>query len=216
MREFLHGLTDWTLQAADSDWAIALLALLAFSESVIFPIPPDPVLIAVGVANPDVAIWAAALVTLASVAGAYFGHLLGRRVGRPLLHRLVSESKVDRVELLFNRYGAWAILVAAFTPIPYKVFTILAGVLDLSLRPFLLASLIGRGARFMTIGVLVFLFGESIQDFIEGNFELLTVGGGVGVILIVAAYLVYRARSAQSEHGQDAGAVGVDTHRCRS
>ena len=192
MRDLLHDLTDWTLQAADSDWAIALLALAAFSESVIFPIPPDPLLIAVGVASPGSAIWVAALVTIASVSGAFIGHWLGRRVGRPLLSRLVSESKVERAEALFNKFGVWAILVAAFTPIPYKVFTILAGIMNLPLRPFVLASLIGRGARFMTIGVLVFLFGEEIQEFIEGNFEFLTIAAGVGLVVVVAGYLGYR------------------------
>ena len=192
MRELFHDLTDWTLQAADSDWAIALLALMAFSESVIFPIPPDPLLIAVGVANPGSAIWVAALVTVMSVSGAYVGHWLGRKVGRPLLRRLVSESKVERAEALFNKFGVWAILVAAFTPIPYKVFTILAGIMNLPIRPFLLASLVGRGARFMTIGVLVFLFGEEIQEFIEGNFELLTIVAGVGLVVVVGGYFAYR------------------------
>ena len=192
LRDLLHDLKDWTLDFADSDWALGALLLLTFSESTFFPIPPDPLLIAVGVANPSSAIWVAALVTLASVAGAYVGHFLGRRVGRPLLDRLVSESKVARAEALFNKYGAWAILVAAFTPIPYKVFTILAGVLDLPIRPFLLASLIGRGARFLTISVLIYLFGESIQDFIDQQFGLLTIAAGAGLIIVIAGYLVYR------------------------
>ena len=190
--DLLHDLKDWTLDFADSEWALGVLLLLAFSESTFFPIPPDPLLIAIGVANPSSAIWIAALVTLASVAGAYVGHFLGRRVGRPLLNRLVSEDKVARAEALFNRYGAWAILVAAFTPIPYKVFTILAGVMDLPVRPFLLASLIGRGARFLTIGVLIYLFGEPIQDFIDQQFELLTIATAVGLVVVLAGYLVYR------------------------
>ncbi len=194
MRELFHELTEWTLGLAENDWAIVLLALVAFSESVIFPIPPDPLLMAVGIANPGIAIWVAALVTVASVAGAYLGHFLGRKVGRPLLYRLVSESKVERAESLFGRYGSWAILVAAFTPIPYKVFTILAGILDLPIRPFLLASLVGRGARFLTLGVLIYLFGESIREFIEGNFELLTIAGGAAVIALLAAYLIIRNR----------------------
>ena len=190
--DLLHDLKDWTLDFADSDWALGALLLLTFSESTFFPIPPDPLLIAIGVANPSSAIWIAALVTLASVAGAYVGHFLGRRVGRPLLYRLVSESKVARAEALFNRYGAWAILVAAFTPIPYKVFTILAGVLDLPVRPFMLASLVGRGARFLTIGVLIFIFGDEIQVFIDEQFELLTIAAAVGLIVVIAGYLVYR------------------------
>ena len=208
MRELFHDLTDWTLQAADSDWAVALLALVAFSESVIFPIPPDPLLIAVGVASPGSAIWVAALVTVASVSGAFVGHWLGRRVGRPLLRRLVSDGKVERVEALFNRYGVWAILVAAFTPIPYKVFTILAGIMNLPIRPFLLASLIGRGARFMTIGVLVFLFGEEIQGFVEGNFELLTIAAGAGLVVVVAGYLGYTGWSGRRRGKIDTHATG--------
>ena len=198
--DLLHDLKDWTLDFADSDWALGALLLLTFSESTFFPIPPDPLLIAVGVANPSSAIWIAALVTLASVLGAYVGHFLGRRVGRPLLYRLVSESKTARAEALFNKYGAWAILVAAFTPIPYKVFTILAGVLDLPIRPFLLASLVGRGARFLTIGVLIYVFGESIQDFIDQQFELLTIAACAGLVVLVAGYFVYRrVRSAREQ-----------------
>ncbi len=193
MRDLYHELTDWTLQAADSEWAIVLLALVSFSDSIFFPIPPDPLLIAIGVANPGIAIWVALLATVTSVLGAYTGHWLGRRVGRPLLHRLVAESKIERAEELFNRYGVWTIILAAVTPIPYKVFAILAGVMALPVRPFLIASLIGRGTRLMALGVLVFLFGEAIQEFIEGNFELLTIGVGLGLLFMVAGYLAYRA-----------------------
>ena len=199
MRDLLHDLKDWMLEFADGEWALGALLLLTFSESTFFPIPPDPLLIAIGVANPSSAVWIAALATIASVAGAFVGHFLGRRVGRPLLYRLVSESKVARAEALFNKYGAWAILVAAFTPIPYKVFTILAGVLNLPIRPFLLASLIGRGARFLTIGVLIYLFGESIQDFIDQQFELLTIAAAAGLVVVLAGYLVYRRVRSASE-----------------
>ena len=199
LRDLLHDLKDWMLEFADGEWALGALLLLTFSESTFFPIPPDPLLIAIGVANPSSAVWIAALATIASVAGAFVGHFLGRRVGRPLLYRLVSESKVARAEALFNKYGAWAILVAAFTPIPYKVFTILAGIMDLPIRPFLLVSLIGRGARFLTIGVLIYLFGESIQDFIDQQFELLTIVTAVGLVVVLAGYLVYRkVRSSDS------------------
>ncbi|HCH10402.1 MAG TPA: hypothetical protein DEW32_14540, partial [Dehalococcoidia bacterium] len=135
---------------------------------------------------------------LGSVIGAVMGHWIGRKIGRPLLHRLVSENKTVRVEALFNKYGAWAILVAAFTPIPFKVFTILAGVMNLEMRPFIIASIIGRGARFLTIGVLIFVFGESIQSFIDDNFEILTIASAGGFIAIVIAYLVFtRMQSAR-------------------
>lgn len=192
MFDLLHDLSDWTLSLAESEWALVLLALVAFSESIFFPIPPDPLLLAIGIADPSMAIWAAALATLASVAGGVVGHYLGRRVGRPLLYKFVSEDKVSRAEALFERYGAWAILAAAITPIPYKVFTILAGVMNLRMRPFLLASLVGRSIRIMTVGVLIYLFGESVREFIDHNFELLTVGAMGMMIVMVLAYLVFR------------------------
>ena len=199
MFDLLHDLSDWTLGLAESEWALVLLALVAFSESIFFPIPPDPLLIAIGVADPSVAIWAAALATVASVLGGVVGHYLGRRIGRPLLNKFVSEDKIARAESLFEKYGAWAILAAAITPIPYKVFTILAGVMNLPMRPFLLASLVGRSARIMTVGVLIYIFGESVREFIDHNFELLTVGAGAGMLAVAAAWVVYsRVRAART------------------
>ena len=197
MFDLLHDLSDWTLSLAESEWALVLLVLVAFSESIFFPIPPDPLLIAIGIADPSAAIWAAALATAASVAGGVVGHYLGRRIGRPLLNKFVSEDKIARAESLFERYGAWAILAAAITPIPYKVFTILAGVMNLRMRPFLLASLVGRSARIMTVGVLIYLFGESVREFIDHNFELLTVAAGAGVVAVAAVWLVYNRWSAR-------------------
>lgn len=198
MFELLLRLADWTETLADSDWAVALLSLIAVSESVVFPIPPDPLLIAIGLTDPDSAIWLALLVTVGSVIGAVLGHWIGRKIGRPVLHRLVSKSKTARVEALFNKYGVWAILVAAFTPIPFKVFTILAGVMNFKMRPFIVASIVGRGARFLTIGVLIFAFGESVQSFIDDNFEILTIASAGGFIVIGIAYLVFtRMQSAR-------------------
>ena len=179
-----------------------MLSWLAITESFIFPNPPDPPPIAGGLAAPGSAIWLAALVTVASVAGAFIGHWLGRKLGRPALRKFVSESKIERAESLFNKYGAWAILVAAFTPIPFKVFTILAGVMNLEMRPFIIASIIGRGARFLTIGVLIFVFGESIQSFIDHNFELIMIVSGVILILVVVAYFIFtRMRNARRAVG---------------
>ena len=198
MFELLLRLADWTETLADSDWAVALLSLIAVSESVVFPIPPDPLLIAIGLTDPDSAIWLALLVTVGSVIGAVLGHWIGRKIGRPVLHRLGSKSKTARVEALFNKYGVWAILVAAFTPIPFKVFTILAGVMNFKMRPFIIASIVGRGARFLTIGVLIFAFGESVQSFIDDNFEILTIASAGGFIVIGIAYLVFtRMQSAR-------------------
>jgi len=175
MIELYHELSDWVVGFAESDWAIVLLALNSFIEAIFFPIPPDPLLVAVAIAQPEIAIWLGALTTAASVAGALVGHWLGKRLGRPLLLRMFSEAKVRAVESIFERYGVWATLIAAFTPIPYKVFAIAAGAMEMDRRGFLIASAIGRGARFITLGALVMIFGDSITDLVGSNFEIITV-----------------------------------------
>jgi len=202
MTELLSRLSDWVEGFAESDWAIGLLLLVATSESFIFPIPPDPLLIATGLAHPSWALWLAGLVTIASVLGAVVGHWLGRRIGRPLLYRLVSQPRIERAERLFTRFGVWAILVAAFTPIPFKVFTILAGVLDLKISHLVIASLVGRGGRFLTLGALIFVFGDSIQSFIDDNFEKLAFAAVAGLVALVAAVLIVdRVRRARRHAG---------------
>lgn len=189
---WLHDLSDWLLGFAESGWAIGILALSTFTESIFNPIPPDPLLIAIAVLQPHNAIWLALLATGASVAGAFVGHWLGGRLGRPIAERLFPEKYIVRGEELFERYGVWAILIAAFTPVPYKVFAILAGVLGFDRKLFLIASLIGRGARFLLIGALILAFGEEIEAWMEGNLAWITGAVGGALIAAVAAYVIYR------------------------
>lgn len=198
LRHLYHGIIDWSVGFADSPWAVAILAIDSFTESIINPIPPDPLLIAIAIGNPSNALWLAALVTATSVLGAVVGHWLGLRFGRPIVLRFFSETKVARVEQMFQKYGAWAILIAAFTPIPYKVFTVTAGVMEMERRPFIIASIVGRGTRFFILGILIFVFGEAIQGFIETQFELVTVVSSVVLIIAVAvAYFIMRYRKSR-------------------
>ena len=182
MFEILQELSNWIRDFAETDWALLILFVTAFLESTISPIPPDPLLIPMAVLQPNLAIWLGVLCTVASVLGAVLGHWLGAQFGRPILGRFVSEGRIRSAESLFDKYGVWAVLVAAVTPIPYKVFTVLAGVLKLDMKRFLIASIIGRGMRFLSLAVVIFLFGEDVQAFVEENFEALTVLAGVGVI----------------------------------
>ena len=197
MFDALHSMSDWLLGFADSGWAVLVLAVTSFTESIFFPIPPDPLLIAMAIANPGAGIWYAGLATVASVAGALVGHWLGLRFGRPLLDRMFSEDKIAPVERMFNRYGLWAVIIAAFTPLPYKLFAILAGVLHLDRKTFVIASLIGRGGRFFALGILIFVFGEEIEKFIDENFQTLTlaVGGAAVAAILIAAVFYARRRS---------------------
>jgi membrane protein YqaA with SNARE-associated domain len=204
MFDWLHAIADWTLDFADSGAAVVALALVALSESVFFPVPPDPLLIAIGIRQPEAAIWLAALCTVASVAGGVIGRWLGIRYGRPLLLRVAPADKVDAAERMYRRYGAWAVIASAITPIPFKVFTVLSGVMDMELRGFLVAALIGRGIRFMTVGVLIALYGDSVEELIRERFEYVTIGAVVAGLALVAALLAVRhvrRRSVASDSG---------------
>ena len=194
MIELYHDLSDWVIGFAESDWAILLLALNSFAEAIFFPVPPDPLLVAVALAQPDIAIWL----------GAADGGRLGRRGRRRPLARNAAGAAaapshvlggpVGYVESLFQRYGAWATLVAAFTPIPYKVFAIAAGAMRMDLKGFVLASAIGRGVRFVALGALVMVFGEPIANLVGSNFELITLALAALALAAAVGWLVWRRR----------------------
>ncbi len=211
VRDWYHTLSTWVEGFADSPWSIVALAANSFSDALFFPIPPDPLMIAISLPQRHMAIWLALLTTAASVVGAVAGYWLGHRFGRPALYRLAKEGTVRRVESMFERYGAWAVIMAAITPLPYKVFAVSAGVLDMDLRRFVLASLVGRGLRFLTIAVLITVFGESVRTFLETNFEEVTIVSGVGIVALVVAVVAFKklrdrrtARAAPSEAGPEA------------
>jgi undecaprenyl-diphosphatase len=183
----IDALHDWLVSWADSD--VGPMALFSFSaaESVFFPLPPDPLLIALGLRHPSSALWYALLTTVGSVLGALVGHWLGARFGRPLLERLHGKY-IDRVERLFVKHGFAAIFIAALTPIPYKVFTIAAGALGISRTPFVVASIIGRGARFFLVGGMIYLWGDRFQTFLDERFDLVMMAMGLMVIAALAVW----------------------------
>ena len=198
----LHDLREWLIAWADSPAGPIALALITASEAIFFPIPPDPLLIALALRNPDSALLLAGLATVASTAGGLVGHWLGVRFGQPLLQR-IGGDRVGRVEAMFARYGFWAVVVAGLTPIPYKVFTITAGVLGLPRVPFVIASLLGRGLRFGAFGVAIFLWGDRVQAFLEEQFDVVVLAIA-GVIVAAAAGWLLWSRLRRSP---DAGRV---------
>ena len=161
---------------------------LSFSESSFFIIPPEVMLIPLGLANPDMSLWYGVLATIASVFGATFGYWIGKKGGRPVLRKLFSEKKVETVKTLFQKYDTKAIFISAFTPIPFKIFTISAGVFDLNFKNFLFTSLVGRGTRYMLLSVLMLLFGDSIRYFLEHQFDKFVLVSTLGVIGAIAFY----------------------------
>jgi undecaprenyl-diphosphatase len=162
------------------------LFVVAFIESSFFPVPPDIILIPLVLLNPKMGFLYATFCTLGSVLGALFGYWIGIKGGRPLLLHMTKISKVERAEKVFSRYGALAVAMAGFTPIPYKLFTITAGVLQFNLIKFLLASFISRGARFYLEAFFLILWGEQILAFIHNWFGILTLS--VALILIAGYF----------------------------
>lgn len=186
---WIHGVYEWTISWAGTPHGTAALGLIAFAESSFFPIPPDVLLIALSLGRPDLAFWYAAVSTVGSVAGGAAGYAIGYWGGRPLVEWLFGRSKVELVHRLFQKYEAWAVGIAGFTPIPYKIFTIGAGVFYVDFKVFVLASVVSRGARFFLVAGLLYVYGAPIKAFIERYFELLTV---VFVVLLIAGFLVLR------------------------
>jgi len=186
--QVITQLVGWT-ENTFSPLGIWGLFILAFIESSFFPIPPDLLLIILCLNRPELSLLFAAICTAGSVLGGMFGYSIGYFSEEKILNRFIKESKMKKAHNFFEKYGPWAVLIAAFSPIPYKVFTISAGLFYLNFRKFIIASGIGRGARFFLVAVLVMFFGERIIEFIENYFNIITI---LTVIVVVAGYIAYR------------------------
>ncbi len=173
----LKRLYDWTLSLAASRHAMWALAIVAFIESSVFPIPPDVLMIPMIIARPRAAFRIAAVATIASVAGGLAGYWIGyglfESVGRPVLEFYGKDVYFDEFAADYNAWGAWAVLIAGVTPFPYKVITILSGTTGLNIWVFMFASVIARGLRFFVVAALLWRFGAPIRDFIEKRLGLM-------------------------------------------
>lgn len=183
-----NGLVEWTNEVFGGLGSFGLFAL-AFMESSFFPIPPDILLIAFSLADPSKALWFASVCTVGSVLGGMFGYLIGYVGEMAILEKLVSKEKIERVHRLFNKYEEIAILIAGFTPVPYKVFTIASGVFYINFKKFVLMSTISRGARFFLEAVLIMFYGAAIAALIDKYFDWTTIWITLGLIIL---YFIYR------------------------
>ncbi len=164
------------------------LAGLSFAESSFFPIPPDVMLAPMSLAKPKRAWHYAALTTLASVLGGVFGYLIGLfafDLIEPYLHSWGYWSAYLKAQGWFESWGFWAIFLAGFSPIPYKIFTITAGVISMAFLPFLIASAIGRGTRFFLVAGLMAWGGERMETALQRYVDIL------GWLLVVVFVLVF-------------------------
>ncbi len=190
MKEFL---INFIHSSINSNYSLLILSILSFVESSFFPIPPDTVMIPLALIQPKLAIFYALLTTVTSVLGGIFGYFIGLKGGRPIVKKIISDEKLYQVKLLYQKYDVWAVAIAGFSPIPYKIFTIAAGLFELDFKRFVIASLIGRGGRFLLVGGLIFIFGEKIKFFLDQYLEIFIVG--LTILLIGGFFVVNKILS---------------------
>jgi len=194
-RGMVRRLYDWVLHWAETPYGTPALFGLSFAESSFFPVPPDVLQIALSVSKPRRSFYYATVSVVASVLGAilgwYIGYALWGALGDFFLNYVpgMTQENFALVQQKYDEYGFLAILIAAFTPIPFKVFTITAGVFGISLPVLLLASVLGRSARFYAVAACIFLCGPRVKEWIEKYFELATV---LFAVLLIGGFLVIK------------------------
>ncbi|HAM55499.1 MAG TPA: cytochrome B [Candidatus Rokubacteria bacterium] len=192
-RHVVRRLYDWTVGWAERPGGTWALFLIAVAESSMFPVPPDVLLIALCVGLPRASFRFALVCSLGSVLGGVLGWTIGRAAWQLVrgffIPWIFSQAAFDNVQQLYQGNAFLAILTAAFTPIPYKVFTVTAGVLDVSLATLVAASVLGRSARFFLVGAVIYLFGARVRALIDRYFDLFTWGL---LALGVAGFLAVR------------------------
>lgn len=171
-------LYEWTMRLAASRHAPASLAAVSFAESSFFPIPPDVVLAPMVLARRDRAFVYAGLCTIASVVGGMFGYSIGlflEPVGIRILEIFGHPEGKAEFDALFDRYGVWFVVVAGFTPIPYKLITIASGMAHFDFLTFIWASAASRGARFFAVAAILKYLGPAMLQEFERRLNFYTI-----------------------------------------
>lgn len=188
----LRRLYDWVLHWADTPYGVWALFLIAVAESSFFPLPPDPLLLALCLGASKRSLEFAAVATFASVAGGMIGYAIGAgawTVAEGWFFAYVpgvTPDAFETVRAVYDRHGFAAVFFAGLSPIPYKVFTLASGVFGINFGIFVIASILSRGLRFFLIAALVYRFGPPIERFINHHFNKLVI---VFSVLLVGGFL---------------------------
>lgn len=190
---FLRKLYDWVLSWADSRYGSYALFFLAFAESSFFPVPPDVLLIALAISIPSQAFRYALICTMGSLIGGIVGYGIGlfgyETLGRPIVELYNGQEIMQSIKEQYDTLGFWGVLIAAITPIPYKIFTISSGFFSFNFTEFMLASVIGRSLRFFTVAALIWKFGPPIKRFIDKYFNSLAT---IFIFLLIGGFVVIK------------------------
>jgi undecaprenyl-diphosphatase len=181
------------------------LFVISFVESFISPILPDVLLIPMAMADPSQAIYYSIVATGASVLGGFIGYGIGFRLGMPIMKKVVPPQHVETIHGWLEKYGGWAIWLAAMAPIPYKFTSITAGVFKVNLFVFTIASVLGRAKRFLLEGILIYYYGDEAveliarytQDFLHSFLLLVALG------LFYYAWRKYKAKQRQRGESEE-------------
>jgi len=189
----LKRLYDWVLSWAERPGGALALFILAFCESSFFPIPPDILLIALAVGAPSRAFYFVLVCSAGSILGGIGGYFIGWQFMGTIGQRIVDfyglAPKVEQIATLYQNYDAWAVAIAGFSPLPYKLFTISAGAFDVNFSVFVMASAASRTLRFALLGGLIYWLGPSVKSFIDRYFNLLAT---VFTLLLIAGFVVVK------------------------
>ena len=178
---------DWMMSFASHPSALWVMGTVSFIESSFFPLPPDPLLIAMGL-NDRLKIWYYGIVaTVTSVLGGYLGYYIGFSLfetwGHVILQTYGLEQSFANFQLSFQKWGFWLICVKGLTPIPYKIVTIASGVAKIDLLTFTFASLLARGFRFFYVSWLLWKFGPKVKVLLERHLTIMVIGTCVFLVL---------------------------------
>ena len=190
----LKRLYNWILHWASTPYGVPALFAMSFAESSFFPVPPDVLLMALALGRPKRSLYYAFICSIASVLGGVLGYFIGAAIWDMVSAYFFSyipgftAERFGYVQALFEKHNFWIVFFAGFTPIPYKVFTIGAGVFHIAFAPFLAASLVGRSLRFFAVGGLIYCFGAPVRSFIDRYLNWLA--WGLMLLLVAGFWLI--------------------------
>lgn len=164
------------------------LAIHAFIDAIFFPIPAFFLQVSLSMVDPSSALWLATVGYIACLLGTPFGYLIGRLVGNAFMNKMLKKSWIDKATAMFQKNGETAILIGSFTPIPFKVFTILSGSLNYPLWRLLAYASVGRAVKFYVVGVLFYMYGQAA----EGMVKDVSLYVAVGSVTLIGIFLFIR------------------------
>ncbi len=196
----IKRLYNWVLSWSETKWGPLALFLLALTEASFFPLPPDVLLIALCLGTPKKSFRYSGICLAGTLVGAVLAYLLGYFLWQTpdgsytglaewFYAHIFSLETFDEIRVMFEEYDFWIIFTAGFTPVPYKIFTIAAGVFNLDFTMFMIASAISRGARFFLVGGLIWKYGAPIKGFIDKYFNLLVT---VLTVLLIGGFFAIK------------------------